>query len=177
MELNIWTWPFRFEWYLRHPWEWFAHLWQNIKCSWQRITKGYCDRDLWNFDKWILETFAEMFDEFARESEGYPGIEPFETPEKWESWLKDIAVRLKRLQTDWAEEFNEYEDDWRKVMNVNTIKYKNENGMPCVKFEPNGNEELIEKWRNRFKELEQEQDKETRIVFEEIGKNLYRLWW
>ena len=44
-----------------------------IKHCYQRITKGYSYRDLWNIDMWFLNTFPKMLEDFKKVTPGYPG--------------------------------------------------------------------------------------------------------
>ena len=52
---NVWD-SKEFPWRIRQPWKLPRFVFENIKYSWQRITKGYCDKDLWNIDDWFIIT-------------------------------------------------------------------------------------------------------------------------
>ena len=96
---------------------------------------------------------------------GYPDIEPFDTPEKWEEWLRSIAFRLTALQDDWAEEGNEYEEQYFDALE----KYKGYENDTELK-------ELRQKWMNEMLNLRKQQDEETKAVFNELAEHLYQIW-
>ena len=171
MNLNIFTWPYRKRYYLTHPWEWFRTLFRNIRAAFQRIRCGYCSYDVYDLDHWLLDILPPMLRDIANSEIGaYPGIEPFETPEKWKAWLLDLAARFEELQTDWAETRNEYEEEHSKALNDarviqgNVIQYGD---IP---------QELHDKWLARIQELNEEQQKATVEAFKIMSEHFYQLW-
>lgn len=44
----------------------------NVKYSWQRIIKGYCDKDLWNIDYWFMGIMPNMLRQFKETRHGSP---------------------------------------------------------------------------------------------------------
>ena len=132
---NVFSWPYSRIYYLTHPWKWFAQLWKNLKCGWQRATKGYCDYDVWNMDSWLLELLPPMLRELANDPVGaYPGVEPFETPEKWHYWLLKMAVRFLELQDDWTESRNEYDEEYMRLIDEAKVMEKKEDGSVRCNF-------------------------------------------
>ena len=57
---------------------------RNFKYAYQRITKGYCERDLWNMDYWICNILSNAFHDFARDTHSYPDEVGYN------GWLKKI---------------------------------------------------------------------------------------
>ena len=47
---------------------------RDIKYSHQRITKGYCDKDLWDISDWFLKLMPDMLAEYKKTRHGSPGI-------------------------------------------------------------------------------------------------------
>ena len=68
--------------------------------------------DVWDLDHYLLTLLPAMLRRLADEGMSYPGIAPFETPEKWETWLREMADKLESLQEDWAETRNEYDEPY-----------------------------------------------------------------
>lgn len=54
--------PYSKRYYLTHPWTFIAATGRNIKAAWQRITRGWSDRDTWSLDTYLLEILPEMVD-------------------------------------------------------------------------------------------------------------------
>lgn len=96
--------------YLRHPWRFIRETIINIQSAWERATKGYCHTDVWNMEGWFTEIIPDMLRTLAKEGRAYPGVEPFETPEKWEDTLQSMADVIESLNSDTWYEQNEYCD-------------------------------------------------------------------
>ena len=60
---NVWC-KQDFLWLRRKPWKIIPLICRNIGYSWQRITKGYCDKDLWNIDGWFMDLMPDMLEQF-----------------------------------------------------------------------------------------------------------------
>ena len=180
MNLNVFYWSYSKRYYLTHPWKWIEDLFYNIKAAYQRAVRGYADRDLFSWDSWFLTIApAMLLDIAACKYGGYPDIEPFDTPEKWEKWLQSIAFRLTALQDQWAETSNEYDEPYFDMLEKYRVK-TNETGTYIVKYEGYENdtelEALQQKWLNRCKELNEQQNEETKAVFNELAEHLYQIW-
>ena len=175
MNLNIFTWPYRKRYYLTHPWEWFRTLFRNIRAAFQRIRRGYCSYDVYDLDHWLLDILPPMLRDIANSEIGaYPGVEPFETPEKWKAWLLDLAARFEELQTDWAETRNEYEEEHSKALNGARVDLAKVNG--CYVHYGEIPPELHAKWLARIQELNEEQQKATEEAFKIMSEHFYQLW-
>lgn len=81
---------------------------KNIKYAYQRITRGYCDADIWNLSDYISDMLYLTLNKLADTTHGYPGVDIFEDTKskedgfideeygchgavRWESYLKDMA--------------------------------------------------------------------------------------
>ena len=82
MGLNVFKdyncWGTRYK--LTHPWAVIADKWRDLKAGWQRATKGYASRDVWNMCDYFLEIFPAMLRDLAENCQGFPGVEPFDLP-------------------------------------------------------------------------------------------------
>ena len=54
-----------------------------LKRFWERGRKGYCYRDLWQFDTWLSATIARGLREFKQHVHTYPN-----DCDDWEEWQK-----------------------------------------------------------------------------------------
>lgn len=109
MNLNIFSLTHTTRYYLLHPWQWFKELFDNIKQAHSRIKNGWAPCDVWSFDSWFCIVIPQLLRYMADKGSAYPGVEPFDTPEKWHEWLYNMANTISRLQyDDWIEDNNEY---------------------------------------------------------------------
>jgi len=106
--------PYRPRYYLTHPWKFARECFINLKNAWMRITRGWCYTDLWDMNDYLTNIIIDMFRNLAYGAHGYPGVEPFETPEKWTSWLYYIAGELEVSKEENYERRNEYYDEYVK---------------------------------------------------------------
>lgn len=70
---NVWDWK-KIKRDLKQPWKIPGSILENIRYSWQRIVKGYCDKDLWNIDYWFMRVVPDMLQRFKDTKHGSPGI-------------------------------------------------------------------------------------------------------
>jgi hypothetical protein len=68
--------------------------WKRIQWRWQRSRRGWAECDWWSLDSYITKVLAGALTAMADKGIGYPGVEPWDTYEKWGSYLRDLAARL-----------------------------------------------------------------------------------
>ena len=108
------------------PWKYLSNwtgnfrlFFRQFKWAYQRITRGYCDADVWDLDSYYLDLFYDTINKLADITHGYPGTEEFSTPEAWDSYLRDMAMCFYR-----ANESNDYyphpaeNEWWEEVSNM-----------------------------------------------------------
>lgn len=78
---------------LTHPWCILRHLKEDIVCAWQRASKGYCYRDLWEINNWFLDIMSRMITEFKETTHGYPL--DFKDLKEWKNELGQLSFLLK----------------------------------------------------------------------------------
>lgn len=178
MDLNVLKdFPYRPRYYITHPWKWFRECWINLKNAWYRMTRGYCYTDLWNIDDWFLAIFPKMLRELAEKHCAYPGVEPFETPEKWEIWLKEMADKIEYLQKDSDEKENEYAGLFHIVMEERR-KFESAGESITVTYTLNDNdfEELRTNYYRREREIAEAKHEAAKKIGTELFTYLYYLW-
>ena len=95
--IPLYLFSYRKSYYLAHPWKFFKELWIGAKNAYHRMRYGYAYVDAWNMSQSWCEMGANMLLHIAKHGSGYPGSEPFDTPEKWHDHLCDLAAKLKIL--------------------------------------------------------------------------------
>lgn len=75
-------------------------LMNRVVWRYQRSKRGWADYDTWSTDSCIAKVISEMLSHMADHTLGYPGQPPFETPEKWETHLRDLSARLRAWNSD-----------------------------------------------------------------------------
>lgn len=113
--INVFTnFPYSKHYYLTHPHKFVSECWTNLQNAWYRATRGWSYQDLWNMNDYLIDIMIDMLRNLAHENHAYPGVEPFETPEKWTSWLYYIAGELEASKEENYERRNEYYDEYTK---------------------------------------------------------------
>ena len=101
---------------LLHPWVVITHKFKDIRCAWQRATKGYCYRDVWNIDNWFLKTVPQMLDDLIKIHSGHPsGM----TDEEWVDILNEMSVALKNADEETTEFVNPYAEPYISTLEIN----------------------------------------------------------
>ena len=158
--------------YIKKPWKFFKDTWLNLKAAWQRATRGWANRDTWNLDNYLLEILPEMIDHLRIHTHGYPGYGEFDTPEKWDKFLKEeIIIPLQNAREEQTTQINEYEEELHSYP-INFVKQ--ENNFTALEFtEP---EELRKKWCEREKEISEWRQKELEKGFQNLASVFFDLW-
>lgn len=114
--LNRMVWQQRLE--PINPMEWFRKL----RDFYQRGTRGYADRDVWNFHNYLIKVIAGGCRDLAKNHMGHPmdlGVTKWNKdgwPEhatdkgnaEWEQILEDIATGFEAFEKlEWDEEFED----------------------------------------------------------------------
>lgn len=164
-KLTVWDWSYSKTYYLRHPLMWLKELKWNIQAAHQRATKGYCDTDWRNFDMWFKHVAPQMLRDMAMYGHAYPGCEPFDTPEKWHSWLHRMADQITYCQDE--DNGNEYYKPYINMLKSINIMKDGDN--PEVK-------ELSKKYYDRYLEVTKEQDELFKKTMYELLEHWEALW-
>ena len=158
---SIYKFSYSTRYLLLHPWKLFHEIKVNITNAWHRVKYGWCWIDLWNMDTYLLDILPQMLHTLAAKADGYPGREPFETPEKWTEWLNSIADRLENCTEENLKKQNEYSEEYMKNLMNHGLHESTE---------------LDKKYFAREKELFAGAQKTVQECFTELGKHFYLLW-
>lgn len=165
MTMNVWHFPCSKRYYLTHPLKWIKQVWRSCRDTYMRARYGYTYSDIWNWDHWFLSVSIPMLRYLADNHCAYPCHEEFNTPEKWEEWLRHMADLLESGDEEWQDVHNEYHEDYMKEL-IYT---------PAAELFSKPSE-LFYKYAARAKELSDEGEANIIEAFAQIGKNFYALW-
>lgn len=131
---NVWSGD-EFRWQLREPYRLPHLVIQNIKYSWQRITKGYCDKDLWNIDGWFMDIMPNMLQQFKEKRHGSPGALGTDyvnadgilcndtCHQEWDEILDKMIFLFREMNEETCRKKNPYEKEHEEVRNEFEKKY------------------------------------------------------
>lgn len=179
--LSLWSFPYRKRYYLIHPWKWWKDLYWNIRNFIHRGKYGYAYVDVWNFCDWYPRVGAEAIRYLAHHNSGYPGIKPWDTPEKWREYLEYLANRLQRCADSqdilFGAERNEYEDELDEIMKRREKRTENEDGSITISHILTPEEEEIRKkyWK-RKEEIYAADQQYIADTYRMLADDLGRLW-
>ena len=174
MNLNVLTdFPYTKRHYLTHPWQWFKHLFINIRDFWYRGKNGFAPRDTWEFCDWWPRVTAAAIRYLAENANGWPDGE-FKTYEEWKDWLHSVADVLEStLEDNWAGQ-NEYEKDWHRIVIEDFGKHPN---LTTTSTYTEEDKERIRKlYWGREVELEEQRQKLQKETLHSVVEKLPMLW-
>lgn len=124
-------------WYERkRPWKMLGLVLRNIKYSFQRVTKGYCDKDLWNIDYWFMNLMPDMLQQFKETKHGFPSC--LETTEyvgeqeiscnneyhaEWDRILDNMIFLFREMNEETCQRKNSYQKEHDNILQVFEEKY------------------------------------------------------
>lgn len=165
--LSLWTFSYRKSYYFTHPWKWFEEIYWNIRNTIHRGRYGFAYADVWSWYSWWSRVGAEALRYLAEHHHGYPGYEPWDTPEKWDEYLVELADKLDwcadSCEMDCHEKTNEY---WNAFLETSSF---------LKKRTPEENE-IAKKYWERENELTEQDEQKRAEIFAEIGRLLPRFW-
>lgn len=173
---SVFNYSFCKRYYLTHPWKFIKEFFQNCNHAWRRAIYGWTWEDCWNLENWLLNILPEMLRYMADYGSGYPGFEPFETPEKWNDWLHSMADVLESLQEENWYSQNEYEEEFHKQCDFNRKTSKTENVITITWSDRKDFDTIKKLYFARTEELTKEREKLLIDTFTKLGKYLPILW-
>ena len=171
--MNLFKLTFRPLYYIKRPWRFFRELRYSFKYAWQRATKGYSFYDSMDMDDFLLHVIPGMLRDIAN-SDSYPGIEPFEEPEKWRDWCNSLADVFESLQEEnWSEGSNEWEEKFHKAFEV---RHPHPNLTTTTDMTKEEADEVCKMYFEREKELAEERQKLIENAFNELSQHLTMMY-
>lgn len=119
----------------RSPWKIPGLVLRNIKYSFQRITKGYCDKDLWNIDYWFMNLMPDMLQQFKDTKHGslsclekehadeHGNFCNDECHTEWDKILDKMIFLFREMNEDTCRKKNPYQREHEDVGKEFEAKY------------------------------------------------------
>lgn len=165
--------PYKKRYYLTHPWKFFQECWWNIEAAIARATKGHAWRDSAEMDEFLLHLIPSMLRDIAN-GHAYPGVEPFETPEKWENWCNALADVFESVQEEnWSVGRNEWENKWLYAFE---ILHPHPNLTISADMSQEEAEEICKLYWEREQELWNERESIIQDAYAQLVKYHSMLW-
>lgn len=150
--------------------KWFF---RSIHCAWQRITKGFCYRDVWNLDTYYSKLFVSTLIYLKNNHTGCPNEfydEENDSSEAWVNYLNEVATHFNNYLDEYEIQKNEYRD---LISSRNLIK---EDGFYVTEPESPEQQEISKKWFEREYEIQKWKEVEKDKGFEMLKKHFTSLW-
>ena len=155
--------------YILHPIESIKYFFISLKWAYQRVKRGYCERDLSEVKDWFFEIMPEMLNEIKTEKSRIPmecyqeaivalGLNPLEywdaynkeveelAVKKWDEILSQIAFLLGEANYDTCTKKNPYEDEFHRIRKEFKAKYGEFGEKLMTKEEKKRAKKGLQKW-------------------------------
>ena len=149
---------------------------RNIKWAYQRITRGWCDKDVWNLDCWFLDVVVPMLKHLKETKHGYPA---YMTEEQWNHILDEMIMHFENCDENNSVNHN---DKWDRYYNLMTKDYQNgddvENLLTMCNTEPYtvGQQEAKDEWLAKEQEIYDFRLTEREQAFKMFCEYFENLW-
>lgn len=153
--------------YIKKPWKFFKDTWLNLKAAWQRMTRGWADRDTWDLDSYLLDILPEMIDYLREHTHSYPGEQQgFPTYESWQDFLQnEIIIPLQNAREEQTTQINEYKEEYFNLSS------------PFGRFlNSRSDDEVRKKWLAREQEIGKWRQQELERGFQKLISVFWHLW-
>jgi hypothetical protein len=81
-------------WWVRRKIKYPPRPWSRVKQAYQRLSRGYSDRDWWGFDSFLAGIIADGCKKFREEGHGWPGTYRDGSDMTIEQW-NDILTKIE----------------------------------------------------------------------------------
>ena len=169
-------------WYERkRPWKIPGLVFRNIKYSFQRVIKGYCDKDLWSIDCSFMNLMPDMLQQFKDTKHGSPsclGTEYMdeqgiscndECHAEWDKILDDMIFLFREMNEETCQKENPYQAEHEDILH----KFEEKYGMFGEKLE-DGKEDSFGRVLHFPSEISEYKDIEEKYYEEEKALSKYR---
>ena len=165
-KMSVFTLGYRARYYLLRPHKFFKEVYWNVRNFIHRGRYGFAYVDVWCMDEYLLDLIPLMLRYLGEYSCGYPGTEPFETPEKYKRFLFNLAEKFEQCQEE-GEWRNEYYEPYMHALN----KQIDENREPTEE-----EKELTKKYLENSIKTSEENDKAIIEAYKELAEHHQILW-
>ena len=147
-------------------WEYIPWFFRAIKYAWQRATKGYCDKDTWDLDRYYTQLFIDTLTFFRDNSYGCPSEYYYENKDGYQTWIDTLNELINHFSNSLEEdEFIDYNEELEFENWINKIQNHDEQ-----------NEYLRREWTFREKIKAEKRKKELEKGMDLLKKVFFNLW-
>ena len=109
---------YRIGWKKAGPFGVIGQFWRDLRCCWQRVTQGYCERDVWEMDVWMLNMLPDMLEHLQKRHIGHPGVfaDAEDGDEQWAQLLGEMARLFRDANEQTCTRKNPHEAEWEKQL-------------------------------------------------------------
>lgn len=175
---SVWTLSSSKRYYLTHPWMLFYDIYWNFRNFIHRGRYGFAYVDAWNWNNWWMSVGAEALRYMADKGSAYPGVEPYDTPEKWNKHLHELADQLDWCSEsmEWDDSQNEYNQQMKEIIK-RCNRTEERDGLTTTWLEMTDEDQKIrDKYFEREKEIEKENENKRIEILSKVGKDLGFYW-
>ncbi|MCD7844617.1 MAG: hypothetical protein LUG57_01935 [Oscillospiraceae bacterium] len=178
---------------------------RDVKNCFQRVRKGYCDKDLWHMYNWFLKVMPDMLQEYKDNRVGSPGVlgENYTNDkgilvndtchDEWNEILDHMIFLLRDCDEETCSKKNQYDAEHLQMftefcdkygflgeglMTEDELKEKEKTGNSVCHFprEVPEYQELDEKYSEEEKKLEEYRNQCKNEFFELFSQWFWYLW-
>ena len=162
----------------RSPIKWTKCFFHSFSIARDRIVRGWSPYDVWDLNTYVNQILGQGLDYLADNHNGYPGVKPFETSEKWSEWLHAQAKAFNDLNRDNDEE-NPYAPRYLKYLeeaHFESRPSKNHPGLYELEMRNSCPKDLEEKYRAMDEVIEKRKATNLRLAMKELSEYWGSLW-
>lgn len=179
------------------------YIWRNLKYSRQRITRGFCDKDIWEMYYFLQKLIPNMLENlkenrvgspaFLKEDEDFESINDKDCHKEWDDILnqmiylwresdEETCTKKNPYEQQYSEAFEEFEEKYGLLGERLQTKEELEDGknkhMRTMHFmsEVPEYEDIDRKYHLSERELDQYREKCKDAAIEMLKEYFYDLW-
>ncbi len=176
---SVWIFPHSTKYYLKHPLVWFRDVYWNLKEFIHRGKYGFVEMDLCDWSSWWVSIGANALKYMANHGTGFYEIAPYDTFEKWQKHMYEIAEKLEQCKElmRFDSYNNEYEEQMDEIRDRYYCRKETKDGFMITYLEMTDEDKAIrDKYLERMKEIEEEHH--TKIIENilDVVENFERHW-
>ena len=167
-DMSVFTLCCRKRWYLLHPLKFIKEIYKGCRnfIHRGRFGFGYCD--VYCMDQYLIRVIPMMLRYLAKHSCCYPSDELFDTPEKYEEWLIQLAEKFELCNEDGWDNLNEYAEAYHNFL----YKYYSNSDHDLTVEE----KILQNKYFNRAEQIHTQMQETIKEAYAELAEHHDVLW-
>ena len=150
-------------------WEYIPWFFRAIKYAWQRATKGYCDKDTWNLDRYYTQLFIDTLTFFRDNCHGYPSTYFYQNKDGYQTWIDTLNELINHFSNSLEEDDHDYIDE-------NIPDFDIENWIDKIQNYDERAKQLQQEWLRKELKKDEKRKKELEEGMDLLKKVFFNLW-